>query len=614
MKTVVLDSNIRVHEALLAFKPTAALDVETTTKNIKRLGDYFNPTFKIVSIQFTFDGETAFVLPLYHQDYKYQMQHSYWEMVYPILDRVEYWIMQNGKFDYKAIKARYGREYFPDFDTMGAEYTLDENVKKDLETLAIKYLGVEPWKHLMKSKDPYRMDKDELFEYGALDVVYTYQIWQHQRNLLGSKSNKGNHHISNPLYFDILMPAYRNLADMEMVGMPVDEDKFNKRLDKTNDIVEVIKEELYNIVGYEINPRSPKQLGNLLYKELGLPMLESTKSGSPSTAESVLLRLLDMDQSGVVDKVLDFRHWAGYKSRYFDNWLERMDEDCRLHTNYKPFHTVTGRLSSSDPNLQQVPRDEFIRGLIGGVKDYKVIEVDYSQVELRLVAHYSNDKALLSAFHSNSDIHTITAQAMTGKEFPEKEERKKAKAVNFGFVYGMGAEKFKLYARDNFGLSISLDEAKETRTKFFNTYPALLEWHQRQRDTVKRRGYVMNPLGRLRVLNDINSSNEYYRAQAERQAINSPVQSLASDLMLMTLNELNPEFKDNLIGTVHDSLLLLIHESKVNESVEKIVKIMENPIIEPYDFELRVPIVADVQIGDYWSEGAETLQIVRKVL
>ena len=343
-------------------------------------------------------------------------------------------------------------------------------------------------------------------------------------------------------------------------------------------------------------------------------MLESTKSGSPSTAESVLLRLLDMDQSGVVDKVLDFRHWAGYKSRYFDNWLERMDEDCRLHTNYKPFHTVTGRLSSSDPNLQQVPRDEFIRGLIGGVKDYKVIEVDYSQVELRLVAHYSNDKALLSAFHSNSDIHTITAQAMTGKEFPEKEERKKAKAVNFGFVYGMGAEKFKLYARDNFGLSISLDEAKETRKKFFNTYPALLEWHQRQRDTVKRRGYVMNPLGRLRVLNDINSSNEYYRAQAERQAINSPVQSLASDLMLMTLNELNPEFKDNLIGTVHDSLLLLIHESKVNESVDKIVRIMENPIIEPYDFELRVPIVADVQVGDYWSEGAETLQIVRKVL
>lgn len=611
MKTVVIDSNIRVHEALLAFKPTAALDVETTTKNIKRLGDYFNPTFNIVSIQFTFDGETAFVLPIYHQDYKQQVQISYWQMIYPILDRVEYWIMQNGKFDYKAIKARFGKEYFPSFDTMGAEYTLDENVKKDLETLAIKYLGVEPWKHMMKSKDPYRMEKDELFEYGALDVVYTYQIWQHQRNLLGSKSNKGNHHISNPLYFDILMPAYRNLADMEMVGMPVDEDKFNKRLDKTNDIVEVIKEELYNIVGYEINPRSPKQLGNLLYKELGLPMLESTKSGAPSTAESVLLRLLDMDQSGVVDKVLDFRHWAGYKSRYFDNWLERMDEDCRLHTNYKPFHTVTGRLSSSDPNLQQVPRDEFIRGLIGGVKDYKVIEVDYSQVELRLVAHYSNDKALLSAFHSNADIHTITAQAMTGKEFPEKEERKKAKAVNFGFVYGMGAEKFKIYARDNFGLSISIDEAKETRTKFFNTYPALVEWHQRQRDTVKRRGYVMNPLGRLRVLDDIHSSNEYYRAQAERQAINSPVQSLASDLMLMTLNELNPEFKDSLIGTVHDSLLLLIHESKVNESVEKIVKIMENPIIEPYDFELRVPIVADVQVGDYWSEGAETLQIVR---
>ena len=609
--TIIIDSMTAVHKAQQAFKKTAALDVETTTDNKKRLGDYFSPSFNIVTIQFSFDGETAFVLPLYHQDYKYQMQHSYWEMIYPILDKVEYWIMQNGKFDYKAIKAKYGREYFPSFDTMGAEYVLDENVKKDLETLAIKYLGAEPWKHLMKSKDPYEMSKEELFEYGAYDVLYTYQIWLAQRNLIGSESNKGNHHISNPLYFNILMPAYRNLADMEINGMPVDRTKFHNRQDETLEQVEIVKTDLMNIIGYEVNPRSPKQLGNLLYKELGLPMLESTKSGTPSTAESVLLRLLDMDQSGVVDKVLEFRHWAGYKSRYFDNWSERMDSNYRLHTNFKPFHTVTGRLSSSDPNLQQVPRDEFIRGLIGGVKDYKVVEVDYSQVELRLVAHYSNDKALLSAFHSNSDIHTITAQAMTGKEFPEKEERKKAKAVNFGFVYGMGAEKFKVYARDNFGLSISLEEAKETRTKFFNTYPALLEWHQRQRDTVKRRGYVMNPLGRLRVLNDIHSSNEYYRAQAERQAINSPVQSLASDLMLMTLNELRDDFLNNLIGTVHDSLLLLIHESQVNESIEKIVRIMENPIIEPYDFELRVPIVADVQVGDYWSEGAETLQIVR---
>ena len=127
-----------VHKAQEAFKKTAALDVETTTDNKKRLGDYFSPSFNIVTIQFSFDGETAFVLPLYHQDYKYQMQHSYWEMIYPILDKVEYWIMQNGKFDYKAIKAKYGREYFPSFDTMGAEYVLDENVKKDLETFSTK--------------------------------------------------------------------------------------------------------------------------------------------------------------------------------------------------------------------------------------------------------------------------------------------------------------------------------------------------------------------------------------------------------------------------------------------------------------------------------------------
>lgn len=608
MKTIVIDSVHAIYECKKAFKTTAALDVETTNSNKKRLGDYFSPNFEVVSIQVSFDGETAFVLPLYHQDYKYQMQHAYWEMLYPILDQVNYWIMQNGKFDYKAIKAKYGKEYFPSFDTMGAEYTLDENLKKDLETLAIKYLDAEPWKHMMKSKDPYSMDKNELFDYGALDVLYTYQIAIKQMYLLGSASNKGNHHVSNPLYFDVLMPANRALADMEMLGMPIDMDKFDKRRQETEDMVDQIKYELLQLVGYEVNPRSPKQLGNLLYKELSLPVLESTKSGTPSTAEPVLLRLLDMDSSGVIDKVLEYRHWAGYKSRYFDNWLERMDTKGRLHTNFKPFHTVTGRLSSADPNLQQVPRDEFIRGLIGGVEGHKVIEVDYSQVELRLVAYYSRDRTLLSAFHNKDDIHTITAQALTGKTEPEKEERKKAKAVNFGFVYGMGAEKFKMYARDNFGVKISLKEAKETRQKFFNTYPALTEWHERQRQIVKRRGYVMNPLGRLRRLPEIDSSNEYYRAQAERQAINSPVQSLASDLMLMSLVSLADKYKDQLIGTVHDSLLFLIPNDEVDKAVVDIVKIMENPEIQPYDFELTVPIVADVQVGDYWSEGAITLQ------
>jgi len=609
MKTVVIEKPADVWKLKDAFKSTAALDVETTTDNKKRLGDYFNPTFNIVSVQVTFDGKTAFVIPIYHNHYKQQYQTGLWQLVFPTLNKVDYWIMQNGKFDYKALKSKYGVKYFPSFDTMGAEYIIDENLKKDLETLAIKYLGVKPWKHLLDKKDPYELSKDDLVEYGALDVLYTYQIWQHQRQLLGSKSSKGNFHISNPLFFDILMPAYKALADMEMLGMPVDKDKFNMRFDETNEEVEKVQERIMNIVGYEVNPRSPKQLGNLLYKELGLPVLEATKSGVPSTAESVLLRLLEMDQSGVIEAVLDYRHWAGYKSRYFDNWITRMDENHRLHTNFKPFHTVTGRLSSSDPNLQQVPRDNFIRGIIGGVKGYKLVEVDYSQVELRLVAHYSNDKALLSAFHNKADIHTITAQAMTGKDNPEPEERKKAKAVNFGFVYGMGADKFKLYARDNFGVKVTKEEAIETRNKFFNTYPALVDWHERQRQIVKRRGYVMNPLGRLRRLDDIHSSNQYFRAQAERQAINSPVQSLASDLMLMTLNELTEEFKDNLIGTVHDSLLLLINQSKVNESLEKIVSIMENPIIEPYDFELKVPLIADIKVGDYWSEGAEELHL-----
>ena len=618
METIVIENPTDVRKLKDAFRSTAALDVETTTDNKDRLGDYFDPTFKIVSVHVTFDGKTAFVIPIYHNHYKEQYQVGLWQLVYPTLDQVDYWIMQNGKFDYKALKAKYGREYFPSFDTMGAEYVIDENLKKDLETLAIKYLGVKPWKHILDKKDPYEISKNDLVEYGALDVIYTYRIWEQQRNLIGSKSNKGNHHISNPLFFDILMPAYKSLADMEILGMPVDKEKFEERWFETNEEVEKVQDRIMDIVGYEVNPRSPKQLGNLLYKELGLPVLEATKSGAPSTAEAVLLRLKEMDESGVIEAVLDYRHWAGYQSRYFKNWDERLDKNHRLHTNFKPFHTVTGRLSSSDPNLQQVPRDTFIRGMIGGVEDFKLVEIDYSQVELRLVAHYSDDKALLSAFNSNADIHTLTAQAMTGKDNPEPEERKKAKAVNFGFVYGMGADKFMVYARDNFGVKVSKQEAIDTRNKFFNTYPALVDWHDRQRQIVKRRGYVMNPLGRLRRLDDINSSNEYFRAQAERQAINSPVQSLASDLMLMSLIELDgyvnhPSLNRgkfiSIIGTVHDSILLLVHKEILEQTCEHVKNIMENPKISPYDFELKVPLVADIKVGDYWSEGAEDLTL-----
>jgi len=613
MKTVVVTTTAQVMEMKANMKECAALDVETTTDDKKNLGDFTNPSFKIVTVQVTFDGETAYVIPINHAEYERQLQEGVWQMCYAALGPyVKYWIMQNGKFDYKALKTAYNLDWFPSYDTMGAEYIIDENLKKDLETLAIKYLGVEPWKYLLKEyKDPYITPFNQLVEYGALDVIYTYQIWEQQRQIIGGNLGLARH-ISNTMFYDVLMPAYKALADMEITGMPIDMDKFDERLEETEFIIDQKENDLFNMVG-EFNPRSVQQLGKVLYKDLGLPILEATKTGNPSTAESVLLRLRDIDESGVVNNILEYRKWAGYRSRYFNNWAQRLDKNYRLHPSYKPFHTVTGRLSCADPNLQQVPRDTFIRGLIGGIEGYKVVEVDYSQVELRLVAHYSRDEALVKAYNEGQDIHTLTAQAMTGKVEPEAEERKKAKAVNFGFVYGMGAEKFQMYARDNFGLKITLDEAQDTRRKFFQTYPTLVDWHEQQRQMVRRKGWVMNPLGRVRHLPDIDSSNEYFRAQAERQAINSPVQSLASDFMLMSLKELDKKYKDNkgveLIGTVHDSILFLIkNDEDLLTRLNEIKQVMENPDLSYYQpFKLSVPLTVDFKVGQWWSEGAEDL-------
>lgn len=617
METIVVTTTAHVMELKKSLKSEAALDVETTTDNKKELGNFSDPSFKIVTVQVTFDGKKAFVIPIHHPEHNVVYQTGIWQMCYAEMDSyVNYWIMQNGKFDYKALKTAYGLNWFPSYDTMGAEYIIDENLKKDLETLAIKYLGVEQWKYLLKEyKDPYMTPFDQLVEYGSLDVLYTYQIWEKQRKIIGGNLGLAQN-ISNPMFYDVLMPAYRALADMELLGMPVDVDKFYHRQDETAEILSTIETKLFDLVGYKFNPRSVQQLGKVLYKELGLPVLEATKTGTPSTAESVLMRLRDYDESGIVEEILDHRQWSGYMSRYFNNWSERLDSNNRLHPSYKPFHTVTGRLSCADPNLQQVPRDTFIRGLIGGVPGYKVVEVDYSQVELRLVAHYSRDEALLKAYNEGQDIHTMTAQAMTGKTNPEAEERKKAKAVNFGFVYGMGAEKFQLYARDNFGLKITLDEAKDTRKKFFETYPTLIDWHEQQRQMVRRKGWVMNPLGRVRHLPEINSSNEFYRGQAERQAINSPVQSLASDFMLMSLKDLYRDFKDEkgieLIGTVHDSILFLIEDNELlNDRLSKIKRVMENPNLDYYQpFKLLVPLVVDFKVGEHWSENATDLEVV----
>jgi DNA polymerase-1 len=296
-----------------------------------------------------------------------------------------------------------------------------------------------------------------------------------------------------------------------------------------------------------------------------------------------------------------------------------MDEDGRLHANYKLTGTVTGRLSSGKLedsrgpglNVQQVPRDPFIRGIIGAPRGWRFVEADFSQVELRIAAHLSRDPTLQRLYALDEDVHLTTAMQVTGKPADQisKEERKKAKAVNFGFLYGMGAPKFVDYARDSYGVVVTPEEAEHVRRRFFETFSSLPAWHARQRRLVQQYGRVQSAIGRVRHLPDINSSDKGVRGEAERQAINSPVQSLASDLMLLSLVTLYDEMDPReavIVGTVHDSILFEIKDEAADRWVKRIREVMENlPVKKKFGLDLTVPIKVDIKVGDHWGEGEE---------
>lgn len=565
--------------------------------------------FRLASINFTFKVGTSFVLPLWHKESPWKSPESVLQVLKPYIEQVPYWVMQNGKFDEKCL-AMFGIFIHQDFDTMGAQYALDENNRKDLGFLAKVYLSAPDYKDTVDKSDTYSAPLDDLVEYGGQDTDYTFRLGKVLKNRLQEQP------LAKRLFDTLLMPAANVLSVVEVAGLPIHRGKFKARweraINERDGVLHQIREMAPPIMA-NMNPNSPQQLGNLLYNHMDFPILESTKAGNPSTAESVLIRLKDVDDSGIINLILQYRHWNGYLSRYFVAWDYYMDEHGRMHPNFKPFHTVTGRLSASNPNVQQIARDPFIRGIVGGRKGWTFVEVDYSQVELRVVAHVSQDKTMLRAYNTGRDLHMETAMAITGKREQDisSEERKKAKSVNFGFLYGMGWRKYMEYAKTNFDLDVLEAEAKDVRKTFFDTYRGIYPWHDRQRKAANRRGWVISPIGRKRHLHDIRSTNQSIRAEAERQAINSPIQSMASDMMLLSMVQLHQvldPYVARMVSTVHDSILFEIRDDAVEDLIPVIRKTMEDlPLEELFDTVLTVPIKVDFKIGRFWSEGATEL-------
>lgn len=524
----------------------------------------------------------------------------------------------NGKFDDLFLKYRFGVKPNITFDVVLASHILNENTPNGVKENAVLECNAPEWdvdKDLKTGKYKTREKYQEYLTYLGYDIYYEYKLYR-----VFHKKLKQDRALMK-LFYHLYMPGIISYETVEEHGVFIYPQQFKKVRKHLESEREAIEKQLLKLAKHEVNWNSPAQIQKLLYEELKLPVIETTESGSPSTSEATLMQL--RDKHPIVELILKYRGVNIQISHFIDGWINRM-WGRRLFPNFKLHGTVTGRTSCTDPNLQQVPRDPIIRNLVGAPEGWSVVEIDYSQAELRIAAIMSGDETMKRIYQTGGDIHTHTYEMITGEKvsddkYIKKEQRKKAKAVNFGFVYGMGWRKFKIYARDNYGVDLTDKEAEQWRERFFQAYHSLPKWHSKQRRIVQSMGQVRSPIGRLRRLPDIYSTDKSKKAEAERQSINSPVQGFGSDLTILGMSEImgnaqyyDPDYvldKDKffVIGTVHDATLFEVRNDYLMEFCPRAKHILEHPkaLEDVFHFDTDVPIVADVAVGKSWGAGIE---------
>jgi len=620
-------------------------DIET---NIVPLQE-FDPSARIISMCGTYmvDGELlGFKLPLFHPESPWRTTwRSVLRHIVPIMAKIKIRIAHNGKFDCRWLRRFTGVKLELSFDTMLAVHLLDENVQKGLKPQGQMRLGVAPWG--VDTKNLLEMAIDEVLEYNFLDTYYGYLIYLQLREEL----------IAQPrllrIFMKLMMPASNNLTTAEGHGVWIDVERLRERTPIAQAKLDEIESQVrLHIPDADIETWPRNKAGKkvevnlnasifskwLLFEHLGLPVLARGKEkpdgrpGDPSMAEGVLLLLNDVpNPHPVVPSMLARIEWQKAMSSFFGPYSTLYDDTHHVHTSFKLAGTVTGRLSSGKEdasklsgrtsalrglNLQQVPRDPFIRGLFGATPGRTWIEADFSQIELRVAAFIARERMMMSLYRQGADIHMVTAMRMTGKseKHVTKEERKKAKPVNFGFLYGMGWRKFIITAFNNYGVKFTEYEAQQYRKAYFDLYPDLESWHNRQRRLVAANGRVQSPIGRIRHLPDIYSPEAGVRAEAERQAINSPVQGLASDMALAGMNLFNQRLEERdlqdrvaVLGLVHDAINIEADDEIAGEAMVLLKESMQDMdnMHRLFGLEMDIPIIADVKVGRHWGDSKE---------
>ena len=561
---------------------------------------------KLVGISLSVTPHQAAYIPINHQYLGVPDQLPLNEVLTklkPILENPKIKkIAQNAKFDYSVL-ANYGIHVQGiAYDTMLESYVLNSTERHDMDSMANRYLHLKTitYNELTKvDKKQVTIDVIEVektTQYAAEDADVTLQL--HQK--LWPELEKDQK--LSKLFTDIEMPLAIVLADMERTGVLIDTKQLNDYSIELNKKMLELEAELHFLAGEKFNPSSPKQIQAILFDKHQLPVLKKTPKGDPSTSEDVLSELAE--QYVLPRKILFYRSLAKLKNTYTDKLpLMVSPIDHRIHTNYNQIGTVTGRLSSNDPNLQNIPvRNEEgrrIRQAFIAPNGYKIISADYSQIELRIMAHLSQDQSLLSAFANDKDIHRVTASEVLTK--PEAditaEERRRAKAVNFGLIYGMSA----------FGLSKQINlprkEAQSYIDRYFERYPGVQTYMEETRQLAMQQGYVETLSGRRLYLPKIISGNGIEKRGAERAAINAPMQGTAADIIKTAMIKMSEWIKNQPTGNirmvmqVHDELVFEVKEELVSEYSALIKSIMENC------YQLSVPLKVDVGIGNNWDEA-----------
>ena len=578
--------------------PLFAFDTETDSLD--------NVSANMVGLSFAIEPGVAAYVPVTHDylDAPDQIPRDrVLELLKPLLeDDKVLKVGQNLKYD-RGILANYGIELRGiAFDTMLESYILDSVAgRHDMDSLSdrwLKHKTITFEEIAGKGKNQLTFNQialEEAGRYAAEDADVTLQL--HLKMWPELQQNEGPLNV----FKNIEMPLVPVLSRVERNGVKIDPAVLHAHSQEIAKRLIELEKKAYDIAGEEFNLSSPKQLQTILFEKQGIKPLKKTPGGAPSTSEEVLEELaLDYPLPKVI---LEYRGLAKLKSTYTDKLpLMISPKTGRVHTSYHQAVTATGRLSSTDPNLQNIPvRNEEgrrIRQAFIAPEDYLIVSADYSQIELRIMAHLSRDKGLLTAFAEGKDIHRATAAEVFGLplESVSSEQRRSAKAINFGLIYGMSA----------FGLARQLNiprkEAQKYMDLYFERYPGVLEYMERTRTQAKEQGYVETLDGRRLYLPDIKSSNGARRAGAERAAINAPMQGTAADIIKRAMIAvdgwlLSEKPRVRMIMQVHDELVFEVHKDDLEAVAKKIHELMESSTT------LAVPLLVEVGSGENWDQA-----------